>query len=538
MDVGATQGEFGLRDYLGVLKRRKRPVVATVVTLVGLTLVLSLLQTPMYAAEAKVVLRQDSGDSVFSQSGNGVVDPARVVQTEMEMLQSKPVEDKVRDTIGSAPKVSVRPVPQADVIIVRATSKIAERAATVANTYAQAYVDVRRERAINDLVAAAKQIQGTISDLQRQIDQAPDEQQRSRLRDQQGVFREKLDQLQVDSQLKRGGAELASPATPPTSAFAPKPVRNSVLALGISLFLGVGLAFLFEFLDDTVRGKGELERATPGLEVLGLIPSVPTWKVPEDAVVVSSSEPASPPAEAYRTLRTALQFLTLDREMRTIQITSASAGEGKSTTLANLGVAFARAGRPVVLVCCDLRRPRIHEFFGLTNRVGLTSVLLKDATLEQAIQQTSVERLRVLASGPLPPNPSELLASRHVVELLERIKQEGHLVLIDSPPILPVTDGMVLSKSVDATLLVANAGRTTRHEMARAVELLEQVDAPLVGAVLNGVTETETYGYSYQYSASSTNGKAPGRGQARSTPRANGRRARPRRKVVNVRDGG
>src|SRR5207253_841 len=129
----------------------------------------------------------------------------------------------------------------------------AERAATVANAYAQAYVDVRRERAINDLVAAAKQIQGTISDLQRQIDQAPDEQQRSRLRDQQGVFREKLDQLQVDSQLKRGGAELASPATAPKSAFAPKPVRNSVLALGISLFVGVGLAFLFEFLDDTVK---------------------------------------------------------------------------------------------------------------------------------------------------------------------------------------------------------------------------------------------------------------------------------------------
>jgi len=537
MDVVSTQGEFGLRDYLGVLKRRKGTVVATVVTIVGVALVLSLLQTPMYAAEAKIVLRQDSGDSVFSQSGTGAVDPARVVQTEMEMLQSKPVEDKVRETIGSAPKISVRPIPQADVIVVRATSRSAERAATVANAYAQGYVDVRRERAINDLVAAAKQIQGTISDLQRQIDTAPDEQQRSRLRDQQGVFREKLDQLQVDSQLKRGGAELASPATAPKSPFEPKPVRNSVLALGISLFLGVGLAFLFEFLDDTVKGKVELERATPGLEVLGLIPSVPTWKAPEDAVVVSRSEPASPPAEAYRTLRTALQFLTLDREMRTIQITSATAGEGKSTTLANLGVAFARAGRPVVLVCCDLRRPRIHEFFGLTNRVGLTSVLLKDATLENAMQRTSVERLSVLASGPLPPNPSELLASRHVVELLERIKQEGHLVLIDSPPILPVTDAMVLSKSVDATLMVAAAGRTTRNEVARAVELLEQVDAPLVGAVLNGVTEAQTYGYSYQYYASSTNGNGSGKGEARSTPRGNGKRARPRRKVANVREG-
>lgn len=538
MDVVSTQGEFGLRDYLGVLKRRKRTVVATVVALVGIALVLSLLQTPMYAAEAKIVLRQDSGDSVFSQSRSGVVDPARVVQTEMEMLQSKPVEDKVRETIGSAPKVAVRPIPQADVIVVRATSKKARRAAEVANAYAEAYVDVRRERAINDLVAAAKQIQGTISDLQRQIDQAPDEQQRSRLRDQQGVFREKLDQLQVDSQLKRGGAELASPAAVPTSAFAPKPVRNSVLALGISLFLGVGLAFLFEFLDDTVKGKIELERATPGLEVLGLIPSVSTWKLPEEAIVVSSSEPASPSAEAYRTLRTALQFLTLDREMRTIQITSANAGEGKSTTLANLGVAFARAGRPVVLVCCDLRRPRIHEFFGLTNQVGMTSVLLKEATLERALQQTAVERLTVLASGPLPPNPSELLASRHVVELLERIKQDGYLVLIDSPPILPVTDGMVLSKSVDATLLVAAAGRTTRNEMARAVELLEQVDAPLVGAVLNGVTEAGTYGYSYQHYTSSTNGKHPGKGHTRSTPRGNSKRARSRRKLLNVRDGG
>jgi polysaccharide biosynthesis transport protein len=499
VDELAPLGEFGLRDYLQVLIRRKALVIAVVATVVGVTLVLSLLQTPKYAAEAKVVLREDSAGSVFDTSSGRTADPARILQTEIETFESTPVQDKVRAVLGSTPEVSARAVPQTDVIAIRATSTKKAEAARVANAYAQAYIDVRREQAVSELLSAVQQVQGKVSDIQKQIDQTTDEAQKGRLRDQQSAFNEKLDQLQVDSALKQGGAELATPAKVPTSPFSPKPVRSSLLAFAVALFLGVGLAFLVEYLDDSIKGKDDLERASPGLEALGLIPAVTSWKEREEARVVSITDPSSPPAEAYRTLRTAVQFLGLDREVRSIQLTSANAQEGKSTTLANLGVAFARAGKRVVLVCCDLRRPRIHEFFGLSNEKGLTSVLLGELELNAALQPTSVDRLVVLASGPLPPNPSELLSSRRVHAVLTALKQDGYMVLVDSPPVLPVTDGMVLSKRVDGTLLVCVAGETTRKEVARAVELLHQVDAPLLGAVLNGVTDEGAYGYAYQY---------------------------------------
>jgi len=163
-------------------------------------------------------------------------------------------------------------------------------------------------------------------------------------------------------------------------------------------------------------------------------------------------------------------------------------------------VALARAGQRVIIVCCDLRRPRIHEFFGLSNDSGFTSVLLGKVPLSAALQKVPGQaRLSVMASGPLPPNPSELLSSKRTVEVITSLQAEADIVLIDSPPVLPVTDALVLSGRVDATILVCVSGATTRKDAARAVELLEQVDAPLVGTVLNGVSAANTYGYGGQY---------------------------------------
>ena len=181
---------------------------------------------------------------------------------------------------------------------------------------------------------------------------------------------------------------------------------------------------------------------------------------------------------------------------------------------------MARAGRQMIVVCCDLRRPRLHEFFGVSNDVGFTSVLLGQVTLAEALQRVpGVERLSVLASGPLPPNPSELLSSRRVMELLESLRADGSFVLLDSPPVLPVTDGLVLSKQVDATLIVAMAGGTTRKDAARAVELLRQVNGPLAGTVLNGVSEDGRYGYGYGYYQAKTSLNGNG-GVANGSPRS------------------
>ncbi len=499
MSAAESAGEPGLRDYLSVLRRRKGIILLIVLLVVVPTLVVSLLQTPVYAGQAELLLEARRSESLFDPSTGVQLNPDREVQNEIRIIESGPVRDAVRSALGSAPGVSAAPISQTDLIRVTARNTDPKRAALIANTYATSYIDYRRKGAVDDVLEASKQVQTKISDLQKQIDAAPGPQKDS-LVQAQSLFKQKLDQLQVDSALKRGGAQLVTPAVESRSPVAPQPVRSAALALVLAAILGLGVAFLIEFVDDSVKTKEDFERAAPGLPVLGLIPVVTSWKGGDGPYLVSVVEPMSPASEAYRTLRTSVQFLSLERPMGTLQVTSANPGEGKTTSLANLAVALARSGQTVVVVCCDLRRPRIHEFFGLENEVGFTSVLLGKVPLSEALQQVPDQgRLTLLASGPLPPNPSELLSSRRTVEVLSMLQAQFDIVLIDSPPVLPVTDALVLSGRVDATLLVAVAGATTRKEAARAVELLRQVDAPLLGAVLNGVDTEGSYGYSYQY---------------------------------------
>jgi capsular exopolysaccharide synthesis family protein len=444
-------------------------------------------------------LQPRTSETLFDPTSGVRADPNRDLQNEIRVLTSAPVRSAVRAKLGSAPKVNAQPDGPTDVILVTAKSTDPQKAAAFANAYSNAYIEYQRKSAVDDVLAAGEQVQSKIADLQKQIDQAPAGAQRDSLVQTQAAFKQQLDQLQVAGALKQGGAQLVTPASVPTSPVEPKPLRTGIIALVFGLVLGLGLAVLREFLDDSVKGKDDFERVASGVPVLGLIPVVSAWRGKEDAYLVSIEDPTSPAAEAYRTLRTSIQFLGLDQPMRTLQVTSANPQEGKTTTLANLAVALARSGSTVAIVCCDLRRPRVHEFFGLENEVGFTSVLLGKVPLAGALQEVPEQaRLSLLASGPLPPNPSELLSSKRTVEVLGSLQAEFDIVLIDAPPVLPVTDALVLSGRVDATLLVAVAGATTRKEAARAVELLRQVDAPLVGAVLNGVDTEGSYGYAYQ----------------------------------------
>lgn len=210
--------------------------------------------------------------------------------------------------------------------------------------------------------------------------------------------------------------------------------------------------------------------------------------------LVTLLDPRSAQTEAYRSLRTNLDFFSLDYPLRTLLITSAAPEEGKSTTLANLGVTYAQGGKRVVLVDCDLRRPQLHEIFGLSNNVGLTTVILgHDAALP--VQATDVANLQVMTSGPLPPNPADLLASKRMDDLLARLHEQADLVLLDSPPVIAVTDAAVLAAKVDGVLLVVNAGHTKREHAQRAKDLLAKVNARLVGAILqNAAIDNSAYG--------------------------------------------
>lgn len=209
-------------------------------------------------------------------------------------------------------------------------------------------------------------------------------------------------------------------------------------------------------------------------------------KRPDSLITVTT--PRSPVSEAYRTLRTNLEFSSLDRPLKTMVVTSPGPEEGKSTTLANLAVTLAQAEKKVVLVDCDLRRPTQHEIFGVQNGAGLTTMVVDDeAMTDPPLQETEVPGLWLLSSGPLPPNPSELLGSRRMEEIIAVLSQRADIVLFDAPPIIAVTDAAVLSSKVDGVLLVINAGGTKRDHAQKAKALLEKVNAHLVGAVMNNV---------------------------------------------------
>lgn len=215
------------------------------------------------------------------------------------------------------------------------------------------------------------------------------------------------------------------------------------------------------------------------------------------STLITVANPRSPISEAYRTLRTNLEFSSLDKAIRSMVVTSAAPEEGKSTTLANLAVTTAQAGKKVILVDCDLRRPSLHQIFNARAAPGFTDMMRDDTLMgKPPLQDTSVANLRLLASGTIPPNPSELLASRRMGEVIAALQQLADVVLFDAPPIVAVTDAAVLASKVDAVLLVVSAGKTKREHAKKAKALLEKVNAHLIGTVLNNVKgEASLYQY-------------------------------------------
>lgn len=219
--------------------------------------------------------------------------------------------------------------------------------------------------------------------------------------------------------------------------------------------------------------------------------------------LITLSDPRSPAAEAYRTLRTNLYFSSLDQALETLVVTSAAPGDGKSTTLSNLAVTMAQGEKRAILVDADLRQPSLHTFFGISNNLGLTTMAVDDDALaDPPLVATAVDNLWLLPSGPLPPNPAEILGSRRMEEIIANLKSRADIVLFDAPPIIAVTDAAVLATKVDGVLLVIRAGKTRREHAARAKELLEKVNVRLVGAVLSDAPPDQSLG---GYYATNTN---------------------------------
>lgn len=504
---------MGPRDYLNVVRRWKWVVALTVVVVVGVALATSLTSDKTYGSSAQLLLSENP-DAGSTQ-----------IETQIQVLKSQEVRDIVTAKQPNSVGISARQIGDSTVLEVSAEAPEPQIAADSANVWAESYIEYRQQEQLQSFARTNAALEARRNDIQSDLDALEVEEaesvavivaetpadppearedrlaeledslstRRSALTQQLLLVEQRVRDLQLESSLSNSGGEILTPATPASTPSSPTPRRDAITAFGIGLLLGVAIAFGLEYLDDSISDKDSLLQATNGLPVLGMIPTSPIGggrkARPE---VVSITAPRSPTAEAYRSLRTSITFLMLDNELSIVLVTSPTSMDGKTSTSSNLAVALAKAGRLVTLVDCDLRRPQIHNYFDLDNEIGLTSFMLGEAKLSETVHSVDgVPNLSVVPSGPAPPNPSELLASNRFLQVLQRLGDGGRLVILDSSALLPVTDAEILAALSDAVVVVAGAGSTSRRDLTSALDKLHQIDAPVMGTVLNRVDPSE-----------------------------------------------
>jgi non-specific protein-tyrosine kinase len=521
--------EPDLRSYLGVIARRRWLVILTTLAFVGVALAVSLIPAPTYRVRAQVQTTSvaDPLVLIFGQSN----DLDRQAASEIAYLESFDIRVAVANTYNgelgdeNVYRVNITPVQgqnpnvTSSVVELSLNSSDPEQAATLVNVYANAYVRQREVIQAERFIAVQDQLEDFLARVQADIDEVRqpiidleaqaqagdfDQADAARLEGLRETLQPQLDALSAqagtvrsriaDTQLglatrSEGNAQVLSYAGVPEAPVSPNIPLNLAIGLVLGLFLGAALAFVRDYFDDSVKSKEVVDRVT-GVTMLGLIPKVDAG----GSEVVTITHPSAPAAEAFRSLRTAVKFLSLERQVRVVQVTSPSPGEGKTFVAVNLAIAFAQAGERVVVVGADLRRPRLEQLLDVPLTPGLTGVLIGDVTLPQAIQSVAaVPNLSVLPAGSPPPNPSELLSGERARRLVDVLGQTYDMVVIDCPPVLPVTDSLVVARMVDTSLLVASAHKTSKRALTRAVELLRQVDAPLAGTVLNSLSPDATF---------------------------------------------
>ena len=326
------------------------------------------------------------------------------------------------------------------------------------------------------------------------------------------LMKTKYQETRITEASKISNIRIVDPAVPPEKPVKPKKKMNLLLGMFLGLGLGIGIAFVKEYMDHSVRSNEDLEKL--GLSTISIVPKIDiksaleklphVGKIEDDEYtlksrLISHYDPKSTVAEAYRTLRTNIQFMNPDNPYTSMVISSAGPGDGKSTTVINIAITFANLGKKVLLIDADLRKPVLHKVFDVPRSPGLTQRLAQDLNDQDVIRETEVENLFLVTCGDIPPNPSELLASQKLKDFITRMKEVFDIVLIDSPPIIAVTDASILSKLTDAILLVVKAGSTDERVLRRSIELLRQVNTNLIGAVLNGVNISAGYDSYYYY---------------------------------------
>jgi non-specific protein-tyrosine kinase len=294
--------------------------------------------------------------------------------------------------------------------------------------------------------------------------------------------------LQFTSGTQANRITIVQEAIPPPAPFSPRPLFNTAIAASLAFLLCIGAAFLWERFDDRMKSPEDVEAATK-LATIGLVAQMPGDRRREAFYRLATLlYPRSPAAEAFRTIRTNIEFAGLDSGLRTIVVTSSLPSEGKTVVASNLAIAFAQAGRRTILVDTDLRRPGISTIFGLPNDQGLTDLVRSDSvSIDDVAQQTEAPNLTVISAGTIPANPAEMLGSRRMEAIIKRLKESADIVIFDTPPVTAVTDAAIMAAKADATIMVVQSHRASRRIVDQGLEALTKVNARIVGVVLNNV---------------------------------------------------
>jgi succinoglycan biosynthesis transport protein ExoP len=510
-----------LQDHLAVFRRRWRLIAICVVLAMAAGLALALSQTKMYSGTATVLLEpQQSVDTTGNTSGI-VMEPEEVA-TQADVIASVQVAERVVDDLGlnvADPQdllddITVTVVEDKRVVEVSALEARPQFAADVANSFAEQYIDYAGERTTDAAVALQEQISDSLETIDGRLENIHDQldfatgADRKELRSreanllfQQSQYESQLTTLSASQTTPLPGGEILLEAEKPTSPAEPQPIRSVLFGLVIGLLVGIGLAYVRDRLDDAVRDEQRLRTAIGGRPILA---SIPQSDIESAGRVGTLIAPQSPLSEAYRTLNTNTRFLLAAGSERdadrgaVMLVTSAGPGEGKTSVATNLAVAAARIGLRVVVVDADLRRPAVAERFGLDVPVGLSDLLAGGGPAFPHLHGAGIDDLRVLASGSIPPNPAELLASPLMSGIIDDLARHVDLVIVDSAPVLRVADSLELIDQADLILLVARRKVSRMHSLSAAADRIRQVGGNLSGCVFNGVdTRDSSYGYGY-----------------------------------------
>jgi succinoglycan biosynthesis transport protein ExoP len=509
-----TPGVSALAHYIRVLRRGAWVVALAVAVATAAAVLLSMREQRLYRASAAVFLTSQDLAASLASVQPASTDPVRQAETQADLARTPAVAARALQQAGirgrSAQALldrsSVDTASNADLLTFSVTDHDPRTASVLATAYARAYTAYRRAIDTGSLVRARHEIEQRLAELRARGDSG------SSL---YASLVEKGQELRTLQVLQQSNALLVRTAGA-AQKIQPRPLRNGILGGILGLVVGLGLAFLVDALNTRIRSVSEIEERLD-LPMLGRLPE-PSRRLRALNRLAMLDDPRAAEAEGIQLLATNFEFVNLDRGARTVLFTSATRGEGKSTTAANLAIALARSGKRVALVDLDLRRPVLDSYFDLKGQPGLTHVLLGRTSLEDALAHIPVVDeqesnpafngaasglLELLTAGRLPPNPAEFVRSHALNEILAQLEERADLVFVDAPPLLGLSDAMTLSAKVDALIVMARISALRRATLEELRRLLDGAPTVKLGFVVTGVSVGEAYGYGYGYAHTS-----------------------------------